>query len=444
MHTAPFLPGLSPVAGKSLTAARDAGNLSSNGGAVVLREAALRLGLADAIAGPLPDKRNPLLVTHTHADMVAARMTAIACGYEDADDLDTLRHDPALKIACHRAPESGAGLPSQPTISRLENLADVRALYRIGVGLIDLFCRTYTVAPAAIVLDIDDTSDRVHGDQQLALFNSHAGGYCFQPIHIFEGNSGKPIASLIRPGKRPSGKEIARVLRTVICRIRKHWPKVAILVRGDGHYCAPQVLDLMHQTHCDYILGLPTNSKLGAQSAPWAEQCRWRWKPGLARVRRFHQFQYAAGSWSRREKVIARVEATALGADVRFIVTNLSGRGKHLYEKIYCARGRMENLIKDLKLYTRSDKTACSRWQANQFRLFLHQAAYWLLHSVRLAAPKRSRWRGATFATVRALLVKVACRVEELKTKVKLAFPSHRPHADDLCLIAARLCPQAP
>lgn len=444
MQATPFLPGLSPVAGKKLTAARDAGNLSSNGGAVILREAARRLGLAEVIARPLPDERNPLLVTHAHADMVTARMMAIACGYEDADDLDTLRHDPALKIACDRAPESGAGLPSQPTISRLENLADVRALFAIGMGLIDLFCQTYRSAPASIVLDIDDTSDLVHGGQQLALFNTHAGGHCFQPIHIFEGNSGKPILSLIRPGKRPSGAEIARVLRHVIRRIRKHWPQVAILVRGDGHYCAPEVLDLMRAMRCDYILGLPTNRTLEAHAAPWHDQCRWRWKPGLDRVRRFHQFEYAAGSWSASEKVIARVEATALGTDARFIVTNLSGRGKILYEQVYCARGRMENLIKDLKLYTRSDKTACHRWEANQFRLFLHQGAYWLLHSVRLVAPRKSRWRRATFATIRSLLVKVACRVEELRTRIKLSFPAHLPHAHALALIASGLGPQAP
>ena len=444
MHAMPFLPGLSPVAGKQLTAARDAGNLSSNGGAIVLREAARRLGLAQAITAALPDTRNPLLVTHTYADMVTARMIAIACGYEDADDLDALRHDPALKIACDRAPESGAGLPSQPTISRLENIADLKVLYRIGINNIDLFCRSYADAPAAITLDIDDTDDLVHGGQQLALFNTHAGGHCFQPIHIFEGNSGKPILSLIRPGKRPSGAEIARVLKHVIHRIRRHWPKVSILVRGDGHYCAPEVLNLLRSKRCDYILGLPTNPKLEARSAHWHDQCRVRWKPGLARVRRFHQFEYAAGSWSHGEKVIARVEATALGTDVRFIVTNLPGRGKVLYEKVYCARGRMENMIKDLKLYTRSDKTACHRWQANQFRLFLHQGAYWLLHSLRLAAPKKSRWRGATFATIRALLIKIACRVEELRTRIKLSFPAHLPHADALEMIAAGLRPQAP
>jgi len=266
----PFLPGLSSIGSKSLTATRDAGNLTSNGGLVVLREAARRLGLAALIADPLPDTRNPLLVVHSYRAMVTARMMAIAAGYEDGDDLDALRHDPALLIACERAPESGHDIPSQPTISRLENLADAGTLYRIGSGFIDLFCRSYARVPASIVLDIDDTDDLVHGQQELALFNTHAGGHCFQPIHIFEASSGKPILSLLRPGKRPSGEEIARVLRHVIHRIRRHWPQVDILVRGDGHYCAPEVLNLLREKRCDYILGLARNKTSTHSPSPGA------------------------------------------------------------------------------------------------------------------------------------------------------------------------------
>jgi hypothetical protein len=439
----PFLPGLSPVGGKSLTAAQDAGNLTSNGGLIVLREAASRLGLASVIADPLPDTRNQLFVVHSYRAMATARMMAIAAGYEDADDLDALRHDPALLIACDRAPEGGLDIPSQPTISRLENVADVRSLYRIGIGFIDLFLDSYKTPPHSIVLDIDDTDDLVHGGQQLALFNTHAGGHCFQPIHIFEGNSGKPILSLMRPGKRPAGEEIARVLWHVIHRIRRRWPNVRILIRGDSHYCAPEVLDLLRRLQCDYILGLSINEKLDRLAEPWRQRCFERWLPGHP-VRRFHQLKYKAKSWSHEEKVIARVEATDNGRDARFIVTNLPGTAKTLYEKVYCARGRMENMIKDMKLYTRSDKTACHRWEANQFRLFLHMGAYWLLHSVRLAAPKKSRWRGATFETIRCVFVKIAVRVEELKTRIKLSFPTSLPYANDLDLITARLCAPDP
>ncbi len=440
----PFLPGLSPIGRQSLTAARDAGNLTSNGGLVMLREVALRTGLAGVIADPLPDTRNPLLVIHPYRDMVTARMMCIGAGYPDGDDLDALRRDPALLIACNRRPEDGRDIPSQPTISRLENLADVKTLYRIGIGFIDHFCLSYQTPPASIVLDVDDTDDLVHGSQQLSLFNTHAGGHCFQPMLIFEGNSGKPLLSLMRPGKRPSGEEAARVLWHVIHRIRRHWPQVRILVRGDSHFCAPEVLALLRRLRCDYILGLSINPKLARLAKPWQQACENKLKLSRPKVRRFHQFTYQAGSWSHPEKVIARVEATKLGQDTRFVVTNLPGQGKILYEKVYCARGRMENLIKDMKLYTRSDKTACWRWQANQFRLFLHMGAYWLLHSVRLAAPKKSRWRGATFETIRLVFVKLGCRVEQMKRQIKLSFSAHLPFADDIAAITARLTAQGP
>jgi hypothetical protein len=203
VNATPFLPGLSPVAGKSLTVSRDAGNLTSNGGLIVLREVARTLGVAHRIARHIPDARNPLLITHTFADMVLARTMMIAAGHEDCDDIDTLKSDPAFKIACDRAPETGVDLMSQPTLSRLENAADAKALYKIGIALIDLYLDGYATAPSHIVLDIDGTDDLVHGGQQLALFNTHAGGHCFQPIqtrrHARGGRRTSSACSCIRP-----------------------------------------------------------------------------------------------------------------------------------------------------------------------------------------------------------------------------------------------------
>ena len=225
---------------------------------------------------------------------------------------------------------------------------------------------------------------RFDGGQQLALFNAHYDAYCFQPIHIFEAATGKPVLSLLRPGKRPSGEEAARVLRHVIRRIRHNWPRVGITVRGDGHYGTTEVMDLLEDQGCGYILGLPGNARLKEIGHPWCEDVAVRRAlSGKDKVRRFFQTGYQAGSWSRERTVMARVEATSKGSDIRFIVTNLPGRAKVLHEKIYCARGRMENMIKEHKLYTRSYRTSCHRWEANQFRLFLHSGAYWLLHHFR-------------------------------------------------------------
>ena len=444
MHAKPFLPGLSPVGAKPLTATFDAGRLSSDGGLIVLREIAVRLALAETITGPLRDERDPARVRHSYAEMATARMLMIAAGYEDCDDVDTLRTDPALKIAVGRAPETGADLMSQPTLSRLENLAGWRALARIGLGQLDLYCRSFARPPTRIVLDIDDTDDPVHGQQELALFNAHYDCTCFQPIHIFDGLSGKPVLSLLRPGKRPSGEEVTKVLRHVIRRIRRRWPGVAILVRGDSHYCSEPALALLEALRCDYIIGFAINSKLLEISGPWREQCNWRRSRMKPTVRRFHQLPYRAREWTRSRKLVARVEATALGTDVRFVVTSLEGRGKTLYEKVFCARGNAENLIKDMKRFTRSDKTACSRWQANQFRLFLHVGAYWLLHTLRQSAPKRSRWRGATFETIRRTFVKVAVRVEEMKGRIKLAFPASYPQAAMLAAMTGAITTRGP
>jgi hypothetical protein len=444
MNATPILPGLSAVEGKLLTATFDAGRLSSDGGVVVLREIAKRLDLAETITGPLIDNRDPCRIRHSYAEMAMARMIMIAAGYEDCDDVDTLRSDPALKIAVGRAPESGADLMSQPTLSRLENLPDWRALARIGLGQIDLYCRSFARPPRRIVLDIDDTDDPAHGQQELALFNAHYDCTCFQPIHIFDGLTGKPVLSLLRPGKRPSGEEVAKVLRHVIARIRRHWPHVEILVRGDSHYCSEPALALLEAMRCDYIIGFAINSKLLEIAAPWRAQCDMRRSKRQPTVRRFHQLPYRARGWSRSRKLVARVEAAPMGTDVRFIVTNLEGRGKTLYEKVFCARGQAENLIKDMKRFTRSDKTACTRWQANQFRLFLHVGAYWLLHALRRAAPKRSRWRGATFQTIRRTFVKIAVRVQELKGRIKLAFPASYPQAAMLAAMTTAVTTRGP
>ena len=234
-------------------------------------------------------------------------------------------------------------------------------------------------------------------------------------------------------------------MRHVIARIQNNWPRVEIMVRGDSHYAAPEVLDLLEEKRCGYILGLSTNARLAPMAQPWAEDAATRRALSKKeKVRRFHQAAYQAGSWSKSRKIIARAEATDMGSDVRFVVTNLPGAAKVLYDKVYCARGRMENMIKDMKLYTRSDRTSCHRWEANQFRLFLHMAAYWLLISLRAAAPRRSLWRTATFETLRRTFLKIAVRVEELKSRIKVAFPSTYPHARVLALLAGTITARSP
>jgi hypothetical protein len=279
----------------------------------------------------------------------------------------------------------------------------------------------------------------VHGQQQLSLFHAHYDSRCFLPIHIYEADSGKPVAVILRPGKTPDGAELALVLRHVVRAIRARWPKVEILIRGDGHYSRPEALDWLERNRVGYIFGLAGNKVLLRTVTPLAEDAAVARIAGEAdKARRYADFRYAAKSWAVERRVIARVEASAQGSDSRFIVTNLRGTPRWLYETVYCARGQAENLIKAHKLHLASDRTSCSKATANQFRLLVHTAAYWLLHTLRGLAPKASFWRDAQFDTIRLALIKVAGRVTELATRIKVALPSCYPHQDTLALLAAR------
>ena len=235
------LPGLSPISGKTVIAKFDGGLLSSDGGVLVLREVEQRLRVADRLAACMVDPRAPDLITHSLADVIRFRLLMIGAGYEDGNDASFLRGDPMFKMALDLSP-SDRELCSQSTISRLENLPDARALLRMGRAMVDLYCESFHKVPKRIVLDIDDTFDAVHGGQQLRLFNAHYDEYGFQPIVVFDGE-GRFITAVIRPAKRPGGKEIRAFLRRLLRAIRANWPDTEILLRADSHYCCPEVLD---------------------------------------------------------------------------------------------------------------------------------------------------------------------------------------------------------
>jgi Transposase DDE domain group 1 len=429
----------SPVAGKAMHATFDGGRLTSDAGVLVLAEIERRLKIAERLARCIQDPRSPGQVRHGIAEMIRFPMLLIAAGYPDANDCDALRADPAFKMALGRPPESGADLCSQPTMSRLENLPGPTAIKRMMAAMVELFCDSFAEVPRRIVLDIDDTLDRVHGQQHLSLFHAYYDSRCFLPIHVYETITGKPVAVFLRPGKTPDGAEVTLVLRHVIGRIRARWPRVEILVRGDSHYGRPEAMTWCERNRVGYVFGLAGNKVLLARVAALAEDAAVSRVEGEAeKVRRYGDFAYAAKTWDVERRVIARVEASDRGTDSRFIVTNLAGAPRWLYEVVYCARGRAENLVKAHKLHLASDRTSCSKATANQFRLVLHTAAYWLLHTLRDLAPKRSFWRDAQFDTLRLMLIKVAGRVTELATRIKLALPSSYPYRASLVLLATR------
>lgn len=438
VEVTPALPGLSPVSGKPVIAHFDGGRLSSDGGVLALREIESRLGIAARLAGCVADPRAPGRVVHGIADILRFRMLMIAAGYEDGNDADSLRHDPAFKLALGRLPD-GAALCSQPTISRLENLPRPRDLLRMGQAMVGLYCASFHQVPRRITLDIDDTFDTVHGGQQLCLFNAYYDEYGFQPIVVFDGE-GRPVAALLRPARRPTGQEVRGFLRRLVRAIRGHWPRVEILLRADSHYCAPEVLDFCRTQRLDFIFGVASTSTLRRHVETLERSTAARQAAGPDKPRRYKEFHDGAASWSRVERIIARVEAGPQGTDSRFVVTNLAGgSARTLYEDLYCRRGQAENHIKSWKTHLAADRTSCHRGPANQLRLILHTGAYWLMWSLRRLMPARSSWRVAQFDTLRLRLLKLAARVVAWKTKVLVHLPTACPDQAILRLALERL-----
>ncbi|MGH2910456.1 MAG: IS1380 family transposase [Solirubrobacteraceae bacterium] len=434
------------VRGRKITADFDGGRLTSDGGVMLLAMAERRLGIAARLARLVPDRRDPARVTHTLADMIRARIFAIAMGYEDADDLDHLRRDPAFKLACGRLPDTGEDLCSQPTLSRLENAPGLRDVIRLTYALVDAWMDSYPRPPRSVTLDIDDTCDVVHGHQQLSLFNGHYDERCFLPIHVYDTDWSRPVAVVLRPGKTPSGIEVRGHLRRLVRRIRSRWPKTRILFRGDSHYARPEAMAWCEDNSIDYVFGLAGSKPLSRKVETTADAVRTeRAVTGKPVIRDYAETRHRAKSWTRERRAVARIEATSLGLDIRFVVTNLMfGSPEWLYDSLYCARGQAENLIKLHKTQLASDRTSCRSALANQMRLVLHTAAYWLMLAVRDAIPTSRELATAEFATLRLRLLKVAARIIETASRVRVAFAAACPEADLFRSLPSALWPSAP
>ena len=361
----------SPVGATRVQAVFDEPELSSDGGALLIREAAELNGVIDMMASRISDERSQSYLKHTIKSLLSQRVTQICHGYEDANDCDTLKGDPAFKVAVDRRPDA-ADLCSQPTMTRLENSIGRRDLVRLFNGFVEHFLDSYEKAPRYICIDLDPTPNRVYGGQQLGLFNAHCDDYCLMPFHVYEGLTGRLIATIVRPGQTPSKEEILGLLRRIVRRIRKRFPKTAILFRADSHHAKPEVMDWLEDNGIRYIIGLSTNNVLKKNMADIVESAAAIQRRNWSMFRRFHSFHYAAKTWRFERRIVARVEATSLGMDTRFIVTNLDAGAKYLYETVYCGRARAELMIKEHKCFLKSSRTSCHTAEANQFRLFMH------------------------------------------------------------------------
>ena len=421
---------LAPVEDKSTLVDFEGGRLSSDGGLVLLNDPDDQLGLTHDLATVLRDPRDPRRVDFTLHDLLKQRVLQIAAGYEDANDATTLRYDPIFKVLLGRLPESGPPLASQPTISRFENRVSRTELYRLARVFVEQFIASYARPPKLIVLDFDDTEDPAHGEQEQVRYDGYYGGYCFLPLHVYEGLSGRLITTIFK-AKRFSGAQMLAVLTRLVKHLRHAWPETLIVVRGDSHFAYPEVMQWIEaQANLHYVTGLTSNRVLQQLAHEVIEQAKRAYVRDGGKVTRFHSTRYQAGTWSHSRRVVIKVEVSDQGVNTRFVVTDLEqARAKGLYRHIYCARGQAENEIKDHKRYLKSDRTSCHRFEANQFRLFLHSAAYVLLDTLRREVLQGTSWAKATMETIQLRLLKLGARVQECTDRITISLPSSCPVA---------------
>jgi len=430
-----------PVEGLTVRGEFDGGALSSDFGPLLLRGIDRQIGLTQRLAGAFHDRRHPSYIEHTLQAMFAQRTYQIACAYEDGNDANALRTDPLFKLGLERKPlDEEADLASAPTFSRLENAATPQDVYRMAQAFVDQFIASYAQPPAVIVLDMDHSEDAAHGQQEQIFYNHHYGSHCYLPLFIFEGVSGKLITAALRPGKRPTGAENAAIVKRVLKRLRAAWPKTHLILRGDGHFANPELMQLALDTpHTDFIFGLAGNAVLSPLARPLLAQTRQlhathcqlaqhNHQAAPSATRTYHDLVYAAQTWPKPFRVVLKAEIMALGDNPRFVVTSLDlPSPESLYRDLYCARGQDENWIKMIKNDLASDRTSDHRFLANHLRLFFSCAAYVLHHALRTEVLVHTELAQAQPATVILKLFKIAVRVVQYKDRVKLHLPSSCP-----------------
>jgi hypothetical protein len=400
----------------ALEAAFDGDRLTSDGGLVWLKEADAELGLCADIALCVPEWRRGK-VRYSLVTLVKQRVFQIACGYEDQNDSDSLRTDPLLKLVCGSLPETGEDLASQPTISRLENAPDARAYYRMAEALFELYVerRGKDGAPRKILLDFDATDYPTHGEQEGSYYHGYYEQHMYHPLLVFDGETGQLITTVLRCGNTHASRGAVAILRRIVTRLRRAWPSAKIELRADAGFAMPEIYDYCEREGIDYTIGLISNPHLQALAASLLERARERYEVEARKVRLVAKGSYRAESWQKKRRIIYKAEAMAEGENTRFVVTSKrSGDPKKLYDW-YIGRGESENWIKDLKVALKANRLSCHRFMANQFRLLLHAAAYWLLDTLRrrlMAAGVRRM----QLDTLRLYLIKIGGRVRELLT----------------------------
>ena len=408
------------------------GAVTSNGGVLLLRAADRRLGLSAAAAGVLQDPRDPGRCRHSALAQLRQRLYGLALGYEDLNDHDELRHDLALQTAVDRV----IPLASAPTLCRFEHWADRATAVALNRVLIEQFIASFAAPPAEIVLDFDATDVPVHGRQEGRFFHGYYDHHCFLPLYVFCGE--QLLVAYLRPSKIDAAKHSWAILALLVKRLRQAWPAVRLILRGDSGFCRPRLLGWCERHAVGYIVGLAKNPRLAALAEPWLVDAKAGFAETGDKQRRFGEFRYAAKTWTVERRVITRIEHDRLGANPRYVVTNLPGAPEALYKQLYCARGDMENRIKEqFELF--ADRTSCHKWWPNQFRLLLAGLAYSLLTAVRRLGLSGTELARAQAGTIRLKLLKIGAVIWRNTRRIRFCLSSACPDQHLFMAVAQRL-----
>ena len=444
------------VEGRPVVAEFDGGALTSDAGGLLLGAADRRLDLVQRLAGCFRDARDPRFVEHSVATLIGQRVFGIALGYEDLNDHDELRHDPLMAVLAGKLEarrDDCAPVAGKSTLNRLELSRETPTRYRkiahdpaaIKALFIDLFLKAHAKPPKQIVLDLDATDDPLHGHQEGRFFHGYYDCYCYLPLYVFCGRH--LLAAKLRPsnidGSAGAVEEVARI----VAQIRARWPRTRVLLRADSGFAREALMAWCEENRVDFVFGLARNARLVEEIAVELLEAEAEAASTGNPASRFKDFFYSTlDSWSRRRRVIGKAEWTQGEANPRFIVTSLKAaetNGRFLYEKVYCARGEMENRIKECQGDLFADRTSTATMRANQLRLWLASFAYVLICAVRRIGLAHTQFAEATCGTIRLKLLKLAGLVRISARRIKFALPSACPYADEWRLAAARLVPTA-
>lgn len=409
------------------------GDITSDGGVMLLRQVDKRTGLNKAVAEALKDNRRQASCKHDGLALLRQRVYALACGYEDLNDHQQLRHDLAIQSAVERTEV----LAGNSTLCRWENQANRQTAWHVHQVMIERFVASFKQAPKELIVDFDATDDAVHGKQEGRFFHGYYDHYCFLPLYVF--CEDQLLVSYLRPSNIDGAKHAWAILSLLVKRFRQSWPEVRIIFRGDSGFCRRRMLAWCERHDVGYIMGIAQNKRLNEISAHWQQEAEKQYATSGEKVRWFDEFHYAAKSWKRARRIIIKIEHTEKGSNPRYVVTNLTGEPQCLYDELYCLRGEMENRIKEQQLDLFADRTSCHKWWSNQFRLLLSSLAYILLETIRRLALQGTELAQAYVGTLRLKLLKIGAVILRNTRRIRFLLASSCPYQKLFFHVTARL-----